>query len=150
MCFSFTVNLLLLIFFYVFLGIHFFRVLQQIFNDWIARLGPKGKILYYKVEMLNQKNAWDLISIGQYGIWKFRKLGKNNAQNYISYKTVLMEAGQKILVKHLPNNIRNTLWKFGLEMFCWPLDICRSVFSTFLVPRPYYHAEWEYFFNFLI
>ena len=107
-----------------------------------------GKVLCYKIEMLNQKNAWNLISIGQYGIWKFRKSGENDAQNLISYKTVLMEAVQKILVKHLPNNIRNILWKFELEMFCWTLDICRSVFSTFSVPRPYYHAECEYFFEF--
>ena len=103
-----------------------------------------GKVLCYKIEMLNQKNAWNLISIRQYGIWKFRKSGKNDAQNLISYKTVFMEAVQKILVKHLPNNIRNI---FELEMFCWTLDICRSVFSTFSVPRPYYHAECEYFFE---
>ena len=50
-------------------------------------------------------------------------------------------------VKHLPNNIRNILWKFELEMFCWTLDICRSDFSTFSVPRPYYHGEVEYFFT---
>ena len=104
-----------------------------------------GKVLCYKIEMLNQKNAWNLISIGQYGIWKFRKSGENDAQNLISYKTVLMEAVQKILVKHLPNNIRNILWISELEMFCLTLDICRSVFSTF---RPYYHAECEYFFRF--
>ena len=107
-----------------------------------------GNVLCYKIEMLNQKNAWNLIAIGQYGTWKFQKSGKNDAQNLISYKTVLMEAVQKILVKHLPNNIRNILWKFELEMFCWTLDICRSVFSTFSVPRPYYHAECEYFSNF--
>ena len=93
--------------------------------------------------MLNQKNAWNLIAIGQYGTWKFQKPGKNDAQNLISSKTVLMEAVQKI--EHLPNNTRNILWKFELEMFCWTLDICRSVFSTFSVPRPYYHAECEYF-----
>ena len=107
-----------------------------------------GKVLCYKIEMLNQKNAWNLISIGQYGIWKFQKLGKNDAQNLISYKTVLTEAVQKILVKHLPHNIRNILWKFELEMSCWTLDICRCVFSTFSVSRPYYHAECECFSNF--
>ena len=109
-----------------------------------------GKVLCYKIEMLNQKNAWNLISIRQYGIWNFRKSGKNDAQNLISYKTILMEAVQKILVKHIPNNMRNILWKFELEMFCWTLDICCSVFSIFSVPRPYYHAEFEYFLNFLL
>ena len=107
-----------------------------------------GNVLCYKIEMLNQKNAWNLISIRQYGIWKFRKSGKNDAQNLISYKTVLMEAVQKILVKHFPNNIRNILWKFELGMYCWTLDICRCVSRTFSVPRPYYHAECEYFSNF--
>ena len=48
-------------------------------------------------------------------------------------------------VKHLPNNIKNILWKFELEMFCWTLDISRSVSRTFLVPRPYFHAECEHF-----
>ena len=105
-----------------------------------------GKVLCYKIEMLNQKNAWNLISIRQYGIWKFRKSGKNDAQNLISYKTVLMEAVQKILVKHLPNNIRNILWKFEIEMFCWTLDICRSVLAPFR--SLYYHAECGYFSNF--
>ena len=95
-----------------------------------------GEVLCYKIEMLNQKNAWNLISIGQYGIWKFQKLGKNDAENLISYKTVLMEAVQKILLKHFRNNIRNIPRKFELEMFCWTLDICRSDFTTFLVPRP--------------
>ena len=108
------------------------------------------KVLRYKIEMLNQKNAWNLISIRQYGIWNFRKSGKNDAQNLISYKTILMEAVQKILVKHISNNMRNILWKFELEMFCWTLDICCSVFSIFSVPRPYYHAEFEYFLNFLL
>ena len=51
-----------------------------------------GKVLCYKIEMLNQKNAWNLISIGQYGIWKFRESGENDAQNLISYKTVLMDS----------------------------------------------------------
>ena len=77
-----------------------------------------GKVLCYKIEMLNQKNTWNLISIGQYGIWKFWKLGKNDAQNLISCKTVLMEVVQKISVKHLPNDIANLLWKFKLEIFC--------------------------------
>ena len=107
-----------------------------------------GNVLCYKIEMLNQKNAWNLISIRQYGIWKFRKSGKNDAQNLISYKTILMEAVWKILVKYIPNNMRNILWKFELEMFCWTLGICCSVFSTFSVPRHYYHAESEYFLNF--
>ena len=143
MCFSFTLSLLLLTFFLHFSPNSFFQSFAADISWLDSSFGLKlsGKVLCYKIEMLNQKNAWNLISIGQYGIWKFRKSGENDAQNLISYKTVLMEAVQKILVKHLPNNIRNILWKFELEMFCWTLDICCSVFSTFLVPRPYYHEE---------
>ena len=131
MCFSLTLNLLLLTFFYVYLFFLYFSDISRL--DSLFGLTLSGKVLCYKMEMDNQKNAWKLISIGQYGIWKFWKSLKNDAQNLIFYKAILMEGVQKILVKHLSNNIRNILWKYELEMFCWTLDICRSVNFKYLL-----------------